>query len=101
MPRYRYYDKWQVSYQYDCHFSITTNTLADALWIAALKEDNCLVSGRADCEHEGIKAVASVSIHLKEARGLPITQVLELFDTRVDEYIASRTRTGQWGHKVV
>ncbi len=98
MPRYKYHDEWQISYQYDCHFSVTCRSLKDALWIAALKEDHSLIMARADCEHDGFKTTANVAIHLKDAKGKSVPEIFELFDQKVDAFIACRVSIGTWGN---
>ena len=48
MALYRYHEEWMVSYRYDCTFFVTSRTLRDALWIAALKNEDSLISGKAE-----------------------------------------------------
>ena len=97
MARYRYHDDWRVTYSHDCHFDVGCRSLADALWIAALNGNNSLITVHADCEHEGTKATAHVGIYLKDAKGKPLDEILDLFDRQVDQYIACRVKTSQWG----
>ena len=96
MSRFKLHDDWQVRSQYDCHFGIACRSLNDAVWIAALKGDDSFITVHADCERDGVEAVAHVGINAKETRGKSITEILELLDKKVDEYIASRIRTGHW-----
>lgn len=69
----------------------------DALWIAALKDDNALITIHADCEYAGIKATAHVGIYVKDARRTTIVEIIELFDKEVDDFIARRVKVGMWG----
>jgi len=87
MGRYKYHDDWEISYQYDCHFFVKCRSLKDALWIASLIDDNSLITVHADCEHDGVKTTAHVGIRIREARGKSISEIIELFDIQVDEYM--------------
>jgi hypothetical protein len=98
MARYRYHGDWRVSYQYDCNFSVQCHSLKDALWIAALRGDQSLISVHADCERDGIKKTAHVGITLRESRGLTMEQIFDALDREVDEFIACRVRVGTWGN---
>ena len=75
--------------------------MQDALWIAALNGDQSLITVHADCEHAGFKTAAHVGVYLRDARGKTVDDILELFDRQVDEYIACRLKTGQWGQSEV
>ena len=97
MARYRYHDDWHVSSSVDCNFWIGSRTLSDALWIASLKGSEALITVHADCKFDGFETVAHVGLLLKALRGKSIEEIFAMFDEQVDEYIASRARTQQWG----
>jgi hypothetical protein len=98
MARYKYHGDWRVSYQFDCNFAVQCRSLRDALWIAALRGDQSLISVHADCERDGIKKIAHVGVTLKETRGRTIKDIFDILDREVDEFIACRVRVGTWGN---
>lgn len=93
MALYRYHEEWLVSYRYDCTFFVTSRSLRDALWIASLRNEDSLISGKAEVEFDGEKKAVPVAIRLSEIKGRPLPEIYAALDDKVNAHIESlRTR---------
>ena len=78
-----------VSYRYDCTFFVTSRTLRDALWIAALRNEDSLISGKAEVDFEGEKKTVAVGIRLSEIKGRRMSEIYDALDAKVNAYLES------------
>ena len=89
MALYRYLEEWMVSYRYDCTFFVTSRSLRDALWIASLRNEDSLISGKAEIEFDGEKKAVPVAVRLSEIKGRPLDEIYAALDQKVNTYLES------------
>lgn len=82
-----------VSYRYDCTFFVTSRSLRDALWIAAMRNEDSLISGKAEVNVDGEKETVAVGVRLSEIKGRPISEIYAILDQKINAHLESlRTR---------
>jgi hypothetical protein len=94
MPAYKYHEEWMVSYRYDCTFFVTSRSLRDALWIAALRNEDSLISGKAEVELDGEKKAVAVGVRLSEIKGRTFNEIYALLDQKISAHLESLRARG-------
>ena len=78
-----------VSYRYDCTFFVTSRSLRDAVWIASMRNEDSLISGKAEVDIDGEKKTVAVGIRLSEIKGRPLPEIYAALDNKVNSYLES------------
>ncbi len=94
MPAYKYHEEWTVSYRYDYSFAVTSRSLRDALWIAALRNEDSLISGKAEVEFDGEKKAVPVGVRLSEIKGRRMSEIYAIMDEKINAHLESLRARG-------
>ncbi|MEQ1764259.1 MAG: hypothetical protein ABL984_14100 [Pyrinomonadaceae bacterium] len=97
MPRFKYYPPFRISYRYDCNFSREADTIEEAVSIGLDTHPMSLICVKAKAVYDGVTVPsADVGNNAGDADGKSVNEIMELYDKKVDDYIACRVKTGRW-----
>ena len=92
-----YTPPFRITYRYDCNFKEYADTIEEAVEIGLKKHPESMICVHGEATYNGYTQEAHVGIYAKDAEGKSKGEIMELFDQKIENYIACRVRTGLWG----